>query len=60
MCDITSMGRLQEVFSCPSSACRHGTSVIRYSREDGKVWFQVFAESHDAGNITTAVAVIWC
>jgi hypothetical protein len=52
--------RLQKVFSCPSSACRDGASVIRYSGEDGEVWFQVFAESHNTSNITAAIAVIWC
>lgn len=34
--------------------------MVWHSGEDSKIWFQVFAEGHDTGNITTAVAVIWC
>lgn len=49
---------LQEVFARASPAGGHGASVIRDSAENLEVGLQVFAEGHDRGDVTAAVAVV--
>ena len=48
----------QEVFSSPASGCRNVTLVLRNGREDGEFGVEVFAQVHDGGDITAAVAII--
>lgn len=49
----------QEIIGPAARCAGNRALVVRHGGEDGELGIQVLAKVHDAGDITTAVAVIW-
>lgn len=54
----TNHRRLKEVLGAPPSSGRNGALVVGHGGEDREAGVEVFAEVHDGGDVTAAVAVI--
>lgn len=51
--------RLKEILAPRTPSRRHRSFIVGHGTKDGKLWVQVFLETHDGCDVAASVAIVW-